>query len=207
MEVLVNPPNNDSISDPFLLQMADPLIALMYAVQVMNFLKTLVIKTLREREESMKEWNPVSNLNSFDDDENQSSSGLILNNGCESRNDSGQEEVASDAEELLMESPNNLTEDDSETVSGSKKLSTSAEIMVPAVRNKLLVDCCPCNVVSQVCSLRNGLQDSSFTALTNTLECSKKAVDVPVAGPLEKNRGTAIAGRINSRTELVEAWR
>lgn len=34
------------------MQMADPLTALIHAVQVMNFLKTLIIKTLREREES-----------------------------------------------------------------------------------------------------------------------------------------------------------
>lgn len=32
--------------------MADPLTALIHAVQVMNFLKTMIIKTLREREES-----------------------------------------------------------------------------------------------------------------------------------------------------------
>ena len=36
----------------YLLQMADPLTALIHAVQVMNFLKTLILKTLREREES-----------------------------------------------------------------------------------------------------------------------------------------------------------
>lgn len=34
------------------MQMADPLTALIHAVQVMNFLKTLIMKTLREREES-----------------------------------------------------------------------------------------------------------------------------------------------------------
>lgn len=32
--------------------MADPLTALIHAVQVMNFLKTLILKTIREREES-----------------------------------------------------------------------------------------------------------------------------------------------------------
>lgn len=32
--------------------MSDPLTALMHAVQVMNFLKTLILKTLREREEA-----------------------------------------------------------------------------------------------------------------------------------------------------------
>lgn len=35
-----------------MMQMADPLTALIHAVQVMNFLKTLIIKALQEREES-----------------------------------------------------------------------------------------------------------------------------------------------------------
>lgn len=35
------------------MQMADPLTALIHAVQVMNFLKTLILKTLREREKSV----------------------------------------------------------------------------------------------------------------------------------------------------------
>ncbi|PKU72947.1 rho GTPase-activating protein 5 [Dendrobium catenatum] len=37
---------------PNMTQMADPLTALIHAVQVMNFLKTLIIKTLRERTEA-----------------------------------------------------------------------------------------------------------------------------------------------------------
>ncbi|VAI03688.1 unnamed protein product [Triticum turgidum subsp. durum] len=37
---------------PNMTQMADPLTALMYAVQVMNFLKMLIQKTLKDREES-----------------------------------------------------------------------------------------------------------------------------------------------------------
>lgn len=36
----------------YVMQMADPLTALIHAVQVMNFLKTLINKTLGEREES-----------------------------------------------------------------------------------------------------------------------------------------------------------
>ncbi|XP_042505824.1 rho GTPase-activating protein 3 isoform X2 [Macadamia integrifolia] len=38
-----------------LIKMADPLTALIHAVQVMNFLKTLILKNLREREESADE--------------------------------------------------------------------------------------------------------------------------------------------------------
>jgi hypothetical protein len=36
-------------------QMADPLTALMHAVQVMNFLKTLVLRVLRDRQEAILE--------------------------------------------------------------------------------------------------------------------------------------------------------
>lgn len=48
--------------------MSDPLTALMYAVQVMNFLKTLIIKTLREREECLVETGPMLQLEPSDED-------------------------------------------------------------------------------------------------------------------------------------------
>lgn len=40
--------------------MSDPLTALMHAVQVMNFLKTLITKTLREREDETEGYSPSS---------------------------------------------------------------------------------------------------------------------------------------------------
>lgn len=44
--------------------MANPLTALIHAVQVMNFLKTLILKTLREREETVREVRlPLLSLN------------------------------------------------------------------------------------------------------------------------------------------------
>lgn len=52
---------NDSILT-LRLQMADPLTALMYAVQVMNFLKTLILRTLRERKDSVVESSPSFHL-------------------------------------------------------------------------------------------------------------------------------------------------
>ncbi|KAL6537883.1 hypothetical protein OROHE_012170 [Orobanche hederae] len=51
----MNARNIAMVFAPNMTQMADPLTALMYAVQVMNFLKTLIGKTLREREDSLKE--------------------------------------------------------------------------------------------------------------------------------------------------------
>ncbi|KAK2649998.1 hypothetical protein Ddye_017487 [Dipteronia dyeriana] len=48
----MNARNIAMVFAPNMTQMADPLTALIHAVQVMNFLKTLILKTLREREES-----------------------------------------------------------------------------------------------------------------------------------------------------------
>ncbi|XP_076957464.1 rho GTPase-activating protein 5-like [Bidens hawaiensis] len=50
----MNARNVAMVFAPNMTQMADPLTALIHAVQVMNFLKTLVIKTLRGREESVE---------------------------------------------------------------------------------------------------------------------------------------------------------
>lgn len=48
----MNARNIAMVFAPNMTQMADPLTALIHAVQVMNLLKTLIIKSLREREES-----------------------------------------------------------------------------------------------------------------------------------------------------------
>ncbi|MCD7452643.1 hypothetical protein HAX54_017703 [Datura stramonium] len=48
----MNARNIAMVFAPNMTQMADPLTALIHAVQVMNLLKTLIIKTLHEREES-----------------------------------------------------------------------------------------------------------------------------------------------------------
>ncbi|KAK1258423.1 hypothetical protein QJS04_geneDACA006624 [Acorus gramineus] len=48
----MNARNIAMVFAPNMTQMADPLTALIHAVQVMNFLKTLILKTLREREDA-----------------------------------------------------------------------------------------------------------------------------------------------------------
>ncbi|OMO77824.1 hypothetical protein CCACVL1_14785 [Corchorus capsularis] len=48
----MNARNIAMVFAPNMTQMSDPLTALMHAVQVMNLLKTLIMKTLREREEA-----------------------------------------------------------------------------------------------------------------------------------------------------------
>ncbi|XP_020212194.1 rho GTPase-activating protein 2 [Cajanus cajan] len=57
----MNARNIAMVFAPNMTQMSDPLTALMHAVQVMNLLKTLIMKTLREREETATGgYSPVS---------------------------------------------------------------------------------------------------------------------------------------------------
>ncbi|KAK9281591.1 hypothetical protein L1049_004494 [Liquidambar formosana] len=68
----MNARNIAMVFAPNMTQMSDPLTALMHAVQVMNLLKTLITKTLREREDTATgEYSPLSSPSSHcptDDD-------------------------------------------------------------------------------------------------------------------------------------------
>lgn len=63
--------------------MDDPLTALMYAVQVMNFLKTLIEKTLRERQDSVVEQAHVCPLQPSNESGHQSPSQSLAFNTIE----------------------------------------------------------------------------------------------------------------------------
>ncbi|KAK7345323.1 hypothetical protein VNO77_15925 [Canavalia gladiata] len=216
----MNARNVAMVFAPNMTQMADPLTALMHAVQVMNFLKTLVMKTLREREESMVKSNPVSDQNSFGDDGHQSSSQLIIQHVSGSGSDYNEEDKVFVSEEPCLQShPNHLTEDGHEMENESKTFPTPTENIIPR-GNRLLLDNCPCNIVSQICSLTNGIftsltkgdqaniHKSKSLHLSNSNNVSKKMVELPVEGTAEKNMRTSIIGHVmNSRTDLVEAWR
>ncbi|KAE8705797.1 Rho GTPase-activating protein 4 [Hibiscus syriacus] len=70
----MNARNIAMVFAPNMTQMADPLTALMYAVQVMNFLKTLILRTLREREDSVVDPTPAFRLEPFDENGDQTPS-------------------------------------------------------------------------------------------------------------------------------------
>ncbi|CAL9198890.1 rho GTPase-activating protein 5 [Musa acuminata AAA Group] len=63
----MNARNIATVFAPNMTQMADPLTALMYAVQVMNFLRMLILKTLKDRQEPTLEDASVSNTDPSDD--------------------------------------------------------------------------------------------------------------------------------------------
>uniref|UniRef100_A0A0E0LJK8 Rho-GAP domain-containing protein n=1 Tax=Oryza punctata TaxID=4537 RepID=A0A0E0LJK8_ORYPU len=64
----MNARNVAMVFAPNMTQMSDPLTALMHAVQVMNLLKTLILKTLREREHDESEYSTISSQSSSSDE-------------------------------------------------------------------------------------------------------------------------------------------
>ncbi|KAL3692030.1 hypothetical protein R1sor_005681 [Riccia sorocarpa] len=78
----MNARNIAMVFAPNMTQMADPLTALMHAVQVMNLLKTLILRTLRDREEAVLEPQPTSFFSGApDEDEHNNDYGGALLNG------------------------------------------------------------------------------------------------------------------------------
>ncbi|PON40491.1 Rho GTPase-activating protein domain containing protein [Trema orientale] len=222
----MNARNVAMVFAPNMTHMADPLTALMYAVQVMNFLKTLIVKTLRDREDSVVETSSEARLEP-DDDGHQSASHQCLEDAKEETEAENEGAKVFVPEEPALDSPCQSTQDESTTTGdGSQTFLSSIENIIPG-RNRSLVDSCPCEVVSQVSSLPNGLQDGSTghsgdapknthksktgQSSTSSLKKGSKKLNeqiiVQSARSTEKSKKAGILGRINSRKELVEAWR
>ncbi|KAJ7972870.1 Rho GTPase-activating protein [Quillaja saponaria] len=101
---------------PNMTQMSDPLTALMHAVQVMNLLKTLITKALREREETETEgYSPLSSHLSDRQSEGEYDSQQEMDTGSELRGDS------SDYEEHAHYSQSSEDEGEAESLSEIEK--------------------------------------------------------------------------------------
>ncbi|XP_057482885.1 rho GTPase-activating protein 2-like [Actinidia eriantha] len=71
---------------PNMTQMSDPLTALMHAVQIMNLLKTLIMKTLREREDAATgAYSPISSHSSDQQTDGEIESQKEMDTSCELR--------------------------------------------------------------------------------------------------------------------------
>ncbi|KAJ9181373.1 hypothetical protein P3X46_009510 [Hevea brasiliensis] len=213
----MNARNVAMVFAPNMTQMSDPLTALMYAVQVMNFLKTLIVRTLREREESVIESASASSLEPSDEDGHQNSHPSFMEANDEFIE--GEKEFVS--EEPAIGSPTQTCQHDCTTESGSHIFLTSIE-NIPGV-NHSLVDTCPCEVASQVNALTNEKLEGGFanksgrtsknrtgqSSNSNIKKGSKSVTEqaMKAAGPVQKSKGVGMVGSINPRTELFEAWR
>lgn len=199
--------------------MADPLTALMYAVQVMNFLKTLILRTLREREDSVVESTPVSRLEPFDESGHQSPSQSCVE---DTEEDNKKAEQAFIAEEPVIESScnsgqNNVIADgeDSSSTTSVQKLITNGD---QSCETAAQVDS-PINEtdVGGFNGLKVGVQasagkskigqssDSNIRKGPSRINRQQSVLRLPASA--EKTRGISNLSRIDSRTERIEAWR
>ncbi|GFQ02338.1 rho GTPase-activating protein 2 [Phtheirospermum japonicum] len=97
----MNARNIAMVFAPNMTQMSDPLTALMHAVQVMNLLKTLITKTIRERDEAADEgvYSPMSSRSSdrqTDDEEYDSQQEEMMDTSCESTGPNSEDEEDQD---------------------------------------------------------------------------------------------------------------
>ncbi|XP_052174270.1 rho GTPase-activating protein 5-like [Diospyros lotus] len=208
----MNSRNVAMVFAPNMTQMADPLTALMYAVQVMNFLRTLIDKTLREREETVVDQAPPSQVEPSDENGHHSSQQPLFEEVDEVTDN---EERVFLAEEPSAETPAHHTSNDSNPENDHGFL-TSIENIFPGGKVHL-TDSCP-REVKDAAAEEGGCGYGSSSAQNtrkkktgqsssrNLKKTSKKGNDR--ATSTEKNRGTTIISRLNSRTtDRIEAWR
>lgn len=167
--------------------MADPLTALMYAVQVMNFLKTLVLRTLRERKDSEVEPTPGFFLEPSDDNGDHSG----LSGSCQQDADTENEEAGETfvSEEAVLEcSPESL-----QNISSSEDLVSHEDL------------CCEFPSKGKVGKSKTCQTGSSNTKMGLTKNKGQQPV-IHATMAVEKN-GIGNLSRIDSRSEWIEAWR
>jgi len=98
---------------PNMTQMADPLTALMYAVQVMNFLKTLILQTLRDRQVAALDPRPDSSCRDPYDENDHDNAPLGLRAKHEQGHNIEDDENACGSVESPLDGYSHSTEDES----------------------------------------------------------------------------------------------
>ncbi|KAI3420546.1 uncharacterized protein J3R85_012769 [Psidium guajava] len=189
---------------PNMTQMADPLTALMYAVQVMNFLKMLIMRTLQQREDSSVEPARASSLEPFDESGHQSPSQPCLGDSAE---DNEESEQVFTAEEPDIDGSSSSDEKASIT---EEELCRHEEVME--------LDIFKCETEAKMFhASKTGIQEdgrkASFGQSSETdFEKGPTFMDLHqpafhVAMPVEKSLVIGSLSRIDSRTEWIETWR
>lgn len=216
----MNARNVAMVFAPNMTQMADPLTALMYAVQVMNFLKTLILRTLREREDSVVEQTPSSHLEPFDENGHQSASRSCLE---DADRDNEEIEQAFITEEPVMEGStdsglkNEITvEEDCDPIASVEKLTVDSDHSreAPSQVDTFISETDASGVI---CLKASGVhantamcmigQSSNSNLKSGPRRFDKQQSVLQKTGTVEKAKGISNLSSINSRTERIEAWR
>ncbi|GKU93812.1 hypothetical protein SLEP1_g7377 [Rubroshorea leprosula] len=208
----MNARNIAMVFAPNMTQMADPLTALMYAVQVMNFLKTLILRTLREREDSVVEPTLSSRMEPSDENKDNSHSQSLIRKAEEDNEEKDEPFIAAESvkESSMDAGQNNYTSDG------------EYESPMPSVQ-KLIADADHAHeITSQVdtineTDIRAGTraragkskigQSSNSSLKKGPRKINRQQSTLLVTTPVEKTKGLTNLTRIDSRIERIEAWR
>ncbi|KAJ1264774.1 hypothetical protein BS78_08G027200 [Paspalum vaginatum] len=208
----MNDRNIAMVFAPNMTQMADPLTALMYAVQVMNFLKMLVQKTLKGREESNPEDVLLPQKDPSDENGHQKPSVTL-----DSLLEEGSRRPSFAKEEPLLNSPAHSTDDKAneiiatECVTAALTAQTSEVVTsmedstsgsVPAVTGPAAI--ADASGATATNSLQGKGHRSPNRRRTRKAKGQSGTRTTPAA---EKSRGASIVSRLNSKVERIEAWR
>ncbi|GAA0183476.1 cytoskeletal protein [Lithospermum erythrorhizon] len=216
----MNARNVAMVFAPNMTQMSDPLTALMYAVQVMNFLKTLIERTLREREDSVIEAGFVSKLEPSDEDVHCSASQTITKNSaeiCEDDHQSTEKQPPSgntpDSALRTMKTGNEANDFLGSTVlpdgNGStveefqEEIQSTDMIRIASRAREVIVG----NRRAQFRSRRAKAAQSSNSDIKKEPKRTERRPVVLVDGNPAKTSQLRIVGRVNSLPERLEAWR
>lgn len=211
----MNARNIAMVFAPNMTQMADPFTALVYAVQVMNFLKTLILRTLQERKDSVVESSPRFYLEPSDDNGNQSIVESCQQDTAaendEHKQQQQQQQPFPNAEneedqknlvpkETVLEcSPESLQNNSSVGGESSSLISTSENL----VCNGDLYCEFPPN--GNIRKIKTG-QSSCSNATKGTKKTRSQQRVIHGTLPVEK-KGTRTLNRVDSKSERIEAWR
>ncbi|XAR69761.1 hypothetical protein NMG60_11001471 [Bertholletia excelsa] len=203
----MNARNIAMVFAPNMTHMADPLTALMHAVQVMNFLKTLIVRTLKEREDSVFDHDRPSHIEPSDENGDHRSSRPAIEDADKANK---VEEQVFVTNEPLSESPSRLTANDLTTEHGAHSCLNSIENIIPSEKGRLVEKV---EEVEEAASTglsgrtQHNIQKKKIGQSSNTSLKKGQKRGGEGTRQVEKNKGTSIISQLNSRTERVETWR
>ncbi|CAL9093757.1 unnamed protein product [Musa acuminata var. zebrina] len=192
----MNARNVATVFAPNMTQMADPLTALMHAVQVMNFLRMLILRTLKDRrQESAVVDAAVCGADPSDDDGHQSPQ--MHHAACSEE----ATERAHVAEEAVLDSlPRIATEEEEEAARSSHDdAAFFSENAAGSSTGHEFVASAPKSV--QTKTGKSNSQNHKKGRKTKRESTDRASL------PADKLKGISNVSRINSKIERVEAWR
>ncbi|KHN38625.1 Rho GTPase-activating protein gacA [Glycine soja] len=196
----MNARNIAMVFAPNMTHMADPLTALMYAVQVMNFLKNLILRTLRERKDCVVESSPGFCLEPSD--ENGDSS---LPESCQQDDD-----VAAENEEAGETFVSEKTELECSPESLQSKYSTEGGCgsLIGSPENLVCEEDLYCEFPSKGnIGKSKSVQSSNSSSKKGSQKTRGMLQPVIHATVAADKKGISNLSRIDSRSERIEAWR